>query len=344
VTGTGMETEIGRIAKLLEEVEEEPSPLAVKMDYIGKRLGIACLVISAVVMGLGIFRGNPILEMFIWAVSLAIAAVPEALAAVVTGALAIGVQRAAKRNAIVRRLPAVETLGCTTVICSDKTGTLTKNEMTIRQIYTGGRQIEVGGVGYDPAGAFTINSQPLDPASDPTLKRMLMSGMLCNDANLVQTNGAWRIKGDPTEGAFVVAAAKAKFDVADVRMLDPHRGDPFESNETDEHRASTAGREPFACVKVLGLIWSAAPWNGTVSAKPDGEIRHRSSMPTTAWRNRPAVGGLSCRFVQNPPHHTPDTLEADLTFLGLAGMIDPPREEVKKAIRECQAPASAASW
>jgi Ca2+-transporting ATPase len=123
VTGTGMETEIGRIAQMLHDVEEEPSPLAVKMDYIGKRLGIACLVISALVMGLGIFRGNPILEMFIWAVSLAIAAVPEALAAVVTGALAIGVQRAAKRNAIVRRLPAVETLGCTTVICSDKTGT-----------------------------------------------------------------------------------------------------------------------------------------------------------------------------------------------------------------------------
>jgi len=162
-----METEFGRIAKNAAGVEEEPSPLAVRWIYIGKRLGIACLVVSALVMSLGIFRGKPVLEMFIWAVSLAIAAVPEALAAVVTGALAIGVQRAAKRNAIVRRLPAVETLGCTTVICSDKTGTLTKNEMTIRQLYVGGRMIEVGGVGFEPAGNFAVDSRTLDPTSEP---------------------------------------------------------------------------------------------------------------------------------------------------------------------------------
>jgi Ca2+-transporting ATPase len=344
VTGTGMETEIGRIAKMLHEVEEEPSPLAVKMDYIGKRLGIACLVISALVMGLGILRGNPILEMFIWAVSLAIAAVPEALAAVVTGALAIGVQRAAKRNAIVRRLPAVETLGCTTVICSDKTGTLTKNEMTIRQIYSGGRLIEVGGVGYDPTGAFTVDSQPFDPSSDPTLKRMLMSGMLCNDSNLVQADGAWRIKGDPTEGAFVVAAAKAKLDVAETRKCWARIGEiPFES---ERKRMSTVHQppdgEPFACVKGAPelILDRCTHWerNGQREALTE-EIRRQildvnDRMAKSALR----VLGLACRSVQNPtPTYTPDTLEAGLTFLGLAGMIDPPREEVKKAIRECQA-------
>ena len=344
VTGTGMETEFGRIAKMLQEVEEEPSPLAVKMDYIGKRLGIACLVVSALVMGLGIFRGNPILEMFIWAVSLAIAAVPEALAAVVTGALAIGVQRAAKRNAIVRRLPAVETLGCTTVICSDKTGTLTKNEMTIRQLYTGGRLIEVSGVGFEPTGVFTADSQPLEPAGDATLKRMLMSGMLCNDANLVQTNGAWRIKGDPTEGAFVVAAAKAKLDIGDLRKCWPRIGEiPFES---ERKRMSTVHQppegEPIACVKGAPelILERCTHWerNGQREALTD-EIRRQildanDRMAKSALR----VLGLACRPVLNPsPTYTPDTLETDLTFLGLAGMIDPPREEVKKAIRDCHA-------
>jgi len=345
VTGTGMETEFGRIAKMLQEVEEEPSPLAVKMDYIGKRLGIACLVVSALVMGLGIFRGNPILEMFIWAVSLAIAAVPEALAAVVTGALAIGVQRAAKRKAIVRRLPAVETLGCTTVICSDKTGTLTKNEMTIRQLYAGGQMIEVSGVGFEPSGVFSANSKPLDPAGDPTLKRMLMSGMLCNDANLVQDNGTWRIKGDPTEGAFVVAAAKAKLDITESRKCWPRIGEiPFES---ERKRMSTVhqppeGGEPFACIKGAPelVLERCTHWerNGKVEPLTD-EIRRQildanDRMAKSALR----VLGLACRSVQNPsPEYTPDTLETELTFLGLAGMIDPPREEVKKAIRDCHA-------
>ena len=173
VTATGMQTEFGRIAKMLQEVEEEPSPLAVKMDYIGKRLGTACLAVSAAVVALGIFRGNPPLEMLIWGVSLAIAAVPEALAAVVTGALAIGVQRAARRRAIIRRLPAVETLGCTTVICSDKTGTLTRNEMTVRQVFASGQLLEVTGVGYDPAGEFRANGTAVPVAADPAAERLL---------------------------------------------------------------------------------------------------------------------------------------------------------------------------
>jgi len=344
VTGTGMETEFGRIAKMLQEVEEEPSPLAVKMDYIGKRLGIACLVVSALVMGLGIFRGNPILEMFIWAVSLAIAAVPEALAAVVTGALAIGVQRAAKRKAIVRRLPAVETLGCTTVICSDKTGTLTKNEMTIRQLFTGGRNVEVSGVGFEPSGVFTVDSKPLDPAGDSTLKRMLMSGLLCNDANLVQAEGAWRIKGDPTEGAFVVAAAKAKLDITDSRKCWPRIGEiPFES---ERKRMSTVHQppegEPIACVKGAPelVLERCTHWerNGKAEQLTDDIRRQILAANDRMAKSALRVLGLACRSVQNPsPEYTPETLETELTFLGLAGMIDPPREEVKKAIRDCHA-------
>lgn len=344
VTATGMDTEFGRIAKMLQEVEEEPSPLAVKMDYIGKRLGVACLIISAVVMGLGVLRGNPILEMFIWAVSLAIAAVPEALAAVVTGALAIGVQRAARRNAIVRRLPAVETLGCTTVICSDKTGTLTKNEMTIRQLYAGGRVIEVGGVGFEPLGNFTADSQPVDAASDPTLKRMLLAGMLCNDAWLVQANGSWRIKGDPTEGALVVAAAKAKLNAGELRQGWPRIGEiPFES---ERKRMSTVHQppdgEPVAFVKGAPelILERCTHWerNGQREALTDGMRQQILDANDRMAKSALRVLGMAYRPVTDPsPTYTPETVEARLTFLGLAGMIDPPREEVKKAIQECKA-------
>lgn len=343
VTGTGMETEFGRIAKMLQEVQEEPSPLAVKMDYIGKRLGVACLIVSAVVMGLGILRGNPILEMFIWGVSLAIAAVPEALAAVVTGSLAIGVQRAARRKAIVRRLPAVETLGCTTVICSDKTGTLTKNEMTIRQIYVGGRVVEVTGVGFEPIGTFKTDSQPVDPLADATLKRLLVGGALCNDSHLLQADGAWRIKGDPTEGALVVAAAKAKLDVAEVRHGWPRVGEiPFES---ERKRMSTVHQEPngalIAFVKGAPELilerctyWERDGQREPVTADMCREIQEQNDrMAQGALR----VLGVAYRTVASPsPTYTPDALEADLTFLGLVGMIDPPREEVRLAIQHCR--------
>jgi P-type Ca2+ transporter type 2C len=343
VTATGMETEFGRIAKMLQEVEEEPSPLAEKMDFIGKRLGVACLIVAALVMGLGILRGNPLLEMFIWGVSLAIAAVPEALAAVVTGALAIGVQRAARRKAIVRRLPAVETLGCTTVICSDKTGTLTKNEMTVRQLYVGGRVLGVTGVGFDPVGTFQSDSQPIEPLADPTLRRLLAGGALCNDAHLVQTNGAWRIKGDPTEGALVVLAAKAKLDPGDLGKTWPRVGEiPFES---ERKRMSTVHQEPngplTAFVKGAPELvlerctyWERQGQREPLTPELRREIQEKNDgMAQEALR----VLGVAYRTVGNPsPSYTPDVLEADLTFLGLVGMIDPPRDEVKLAIQHCR--------
>jgi Ca2+-transporting ATPase len=200
------------------------------MDYIGKRLGAACLGISAVVVVLGIVRGNPPLEMLIWGVSLAIAAVPEALAAVVTGALAIGVQRAARRRAIIRRLPAVETLGCTTVICSDKTGTLTRNEMTVRKVFSGGQLLDVTGVGYDPVGEFRANGATVRLAADPAAERMLVAAALCNDTHFVGEDGVRRVKGDPTEAALLVLAEKAGLTAAELRQVWPRVAEiPFES-------------------------------------------------------------------------------------------------------------------
>lgn len=342
VTSTAMETQFGRIAGMLQDVVEEPSPLAQKMDFIGKRLGIACLIISAVIMGLGVLRGHPVLAMFIWGVSLAIAAVPEALAAVVTGSLAIGVERAARRKAIVRRLPAIETLGCTTVICSDKTGTLTKNEMTVRQLVVRGRILEVTGVGFEPSGSFLSDSQPLDPSADAVLERLLTAGVLCNDALLQQTNGSWHIKGDPTEGALVVSAAKAALDGGDLRRRWPRVAEvPFES---ERKRMSTVhqGADGSFLVYAKGapelLLDRCTHWEGANGREPltleiRGQIQERNdAMARAALR----VLGVAYRTIEGPlPPSTADALESDLTLLGLVGMIDPPREEAKVAIRSC---------
>jgi Ca2+-transporting ATPase len=343
VTATGMQTEFGRIARMLQEVEEEPSPLAVKMDYIGKRLGTACLAVSAAVVVLGIVRGNPPLDMLIWGVSLAIAAVPEALAAVVTGALAIGVQRAARRRAIIRRLPAVETLGCTTVICSDKTGTLTRNEMTVRKVFASGRLLEVTGVGYDPVGEFRANGTAVRLAEDPAVERMLLAAALCNDTHFVGDNGVRRVKGDPTEAALLVLAEKAGMPATDLQPAWPRVAEiPFESERKRMTTVHTS-RDGRVLAFVKGapdlLIDRCVAWDdaGRVQALTP-EVRAQileanDRMASEALR----VLGIAFRRLDRVPTATsPDTLEADLTFLGLVGMIDPPRDEARQAIRRCR--------
>ena len=343
VTATGMQTEFGRIAKMLQDVVEDPSPLAIKMDYIGKRLGLACLGVSAAVVALGIFRGNPPLEMLIWGVSLAIAAVPEALAAVVTGALAIGVQRAARRRAIIRRLPAVETLGCTTVICSDKTGTLTRNEMTVRKVFAGGRLLDVTGVGYDPVGEFRINGGAVAVAADPAAERLLQAGALCNDTHFVGENGSRRVKGDPTEAALLVLAEKAGMQAADLRQVWPRVAEiPFES---ERKRMSTvhADRDGSVVAFVKGapdvLVDRCVAWERDGRLEPLTPairaqiLESNDRMATDALR----VLGIAYRRLDGvPAAMTPETLETDLTFLGLVGMIDPPRDEAREAIRSCR--------
>lgn len=343
VTSTGMETEFGRIARMLQVVEEAPSPLAVKMDYIGRRLGAACLIIAAAVILLGILRGHPPLPMVIWGVSLAIAAVPEALAAVVTGALAIGVERMARRQALVRRLPAVETLGCTTVICSDKTGTLTKNEMTVRRLSVGNRFVEVTGVGFEPVGSFLWDGKPRDPLSDPTLARLLQAAALCGDAHLRWGDEGWQIKGDPTEGALVVAAAKAKLNLEELKYLFPRIGEiPF---EPERKRMTTIHRDPdgrlIAYVKgapeqilVLSTHWEREGEREVVSAPV-----HQALLEMSDQMAQGALRVLGVAYRELPEagwKEVPESVEADLTFLGLVGMMDPPREEVKAAIRTCQ--------
>ena len=209
VTATGLDTEFGRIARLLEEVPQEPTPLEKRMHNIGRVLGIICLAVAAGASLLGVLRGHGWLEMLIWGISLAVAAVPEALPAVVTGALAIGTTRMARRHAIVKRLPAVETMGCTTVICTDKTGTLTKNEMTARRLFLDGQEIEVSGSGYAPQGNFLGEDREILPADHPVLNFAARIALLCNDASLVEEQGIWQVRGDPTEGALLTLGRKA---------------------------------------------------------------------------------------------------------------------------------------
>ena len=207
VTATGMNTEFGQVAGMLQAVKQRATPLQMNLDRLGKFLGLGAIAIVIPIATLGFIRGREIVEMFVWGVSLAVAVVPEALAAVVTIGLAIGMQKMAKRNALIRKLAAVETLGSTTVICSDKTGTLTQDQMTVRQLFTNGQLTDVTGGGYEPAGHFYRGNSIIN-TGDVHLQRLFQSAALCNDSRLMEMDGTWQIKGDPTEGALVVLAAK----------------------------------------------------------------------------------------------------------------------------------------
>ena len=345
VTATGMGTEFGRIAGMIQEVEEKKTPLEERLDHIGKWLGILCLAVVAVVFLLEVFlRGASLLEMFIWSVSLAVAAVPEALPAVVTGSLAIGVQRMARNNAIVRRLPAVETLGCTTVICSDKTGTLTKNEMTVRKIYVDGSLTEVTGVGYEPKGGFVRDGGPLDPKVERGLESLLKAMVLCNDSKLVRSNESWSILGDPTEGALLVVAQKGRIDAEQLRATHSRIGEiPFES----ERKRMTVicrgeGKESIAWVKgAPEAILSQSTHivrDGRVEALSGEEKRAILAVNEGFASEALRVLGGAYRDLREPMEgYTAENVEKDLIFLGLMGMIDPPREEVKDAMTSCTA-------
>ena len=230
VVATGMTTQFGRIAQMLQSVETGRTPLQQNLDKVGRVLGQAAVVVVAAVVVAGVLRDQPLLEMFIFGIALAVAAVPEALPAVVTISLAIGVQRMVKRNALVRRLPAVETLGSTSVICSDKTGTLTKDEMTARKLHTAERTITISGSGYEPEGEFLLSGMVVEPSREEM--DMLRAAALVSDAHLVRDDmhGVWQIKGDPTEGAMIVATAKAGMQKDDLDVEFPRVGEiPFTS-------------------------------------------------------------------------------------------------------------------
>jgi Ca2+-transporting ATPase len=337
VTATGMETQFGRIARLLAEVEEEKTPLEKRMVTIGRALSIICLAVAAGAAVLGVLRGHGWLEMLIWGISLAVAAVPESLPAVVTGSLAIGTTRMARRHAIVKRLPAVETMGCTTVICTDKTGTLTRNEMTARKLFLDGREIEVTGSGYEPAGKFLVGQHELKPAKDPVLSMAACVSLLCNDAALEETDGLWTVRGDPTEGALLVLARKAELNAVD---LFPRLAEiPF-SSETK--RMCTFHETPpgfLMCLKGApeSLLHHATRVLTAGGERPISGDDRRQIMAEAGKMAHAAlrVLGLAYRRVKKIPHLTNEAAEVDLVWVGLVGLMDPPRPEAREAVGRC---------
>ncbi|MFH0811170.1 MAG: cation-translocating P-type ATPase [Pseudomonadota bacterium] len=337
VVATGMNTEFGHIAKMIQDVPSEKTPLEARLDAIGK--GLALIALAACLGGasLGVAKGYPVLDMFLWGVSLAVAAVPEALPAVVTGALAIGAKRMARRHAVVKRLPAVETLGGVTVICSDKTGTLTRNEMTVRGLWAAQRLYDVSGAGYAPQGDFHSAGATVDPASDAVLRRLAEVGLQCNDATLTQEGSSWRLTGDPTEGALVALARKAGLGARCSRVSEA----PFDSErklmsvvcpEEGGYATYTKGAPEAVLARCTHIVIGEGHCQ-TLSPETRRDVLQTAErMAGDALR----VLGFAFRRTATPPESTPEEMERELTFVGLQAMMDPPREEAKEAIARCR--------
>jgi Ca2+-transporting ATPase len=361
VTATGMETQVGHIAGLLETAEKEPTPLQQELDRTGKRLSAVMLGICAVVFVTGLLSGpvadlDAILDLFLFAVALAVAAIPEALPAIVTVGLSLGVRRMAAANAIVRKLPAVETLGAATVICSDKTGTLTRTEMTVRAVATAGALVEVGGSGYIPEGAFTCEGAPLanSPGLQDAVASTLRAAALANDAALSQSEGRWRVQGDPTEGALVVAARKFGISEGELARLRRVAEIPFTS---ERKRHATLHLDPDAPGELLVFVKGApevlfakcgrvlegdrtVPLDDArraeLSRRNDALAGQALRTLAIATRTVPAAAlGLDAQALaagRAGAVEPPESCEDDLVLLGVVGMIDPPRPEVKDAV------------
>lgn len=344
VSATGMATAFGSIAYLTQHVEEVKSPLQRELDHTTRAVTVIaiCCGVSFFLLAVtlaGIQPGTA----FVFALGMIVAYVPEGLLPTVTLTLALGVQRMAKRHALIKRLSAVETLGCASVICTDKTGTLTQNAMTVTALWTGGRAYAVSGVGYAPDGAITDeNGNALAPAGD--LKHLLLAGAFCSNARLLQPNAEfpeWRVAGDPTEGALLVAASKGKLDLRDELMCTPRISEiPFDAHRK---RMSTIHRDASQVVayvkgapRELLEHCTSVEWGGVrrpltakerakVIAANDAYASDGLRVLGVAWRTVPA----DCT------EHTPEVVERDLTFIGLAAMMDPPRPEVAQAVDRC---------
>jgi Ca2+-transporting ATPase len=336
VVSTGMSTEFGRIARMVETVEVTRTPLQENLDRLGATLGKAALVVVAMVVVIGVLRGRPVIEMFMFGIALAVAVVPEALPAVVTISLAIGVRRMVKRNALVRRLPVVETLGSTSVICSDKTGTLTKNETTVRQLCVDGRVLDVTGSGYDPTGEIQEDGRRIDPLE--SVQVLLGAAVLASDARLVDVDGRPQIEGDPTEGALIVAAAKAGLDPGDLARAQPRIAEiPFTS---ERRRMTTLHRRPG----LADIAYSKGAAD-EILAGCTMQLRGGQDVPLGAADREQiraieqSMAGRGLRVLavaRKAGTALPDT-EYGMTLLGLVAMMDPPRPEAASAVKTCEA-------
>lgn len=336
VVATGMHTEFGQIAGMLTSIETERTPLQEQLDRVGHTLARTALVVVAIIVVLGLWRGQPLIEMFLFGIALAVAVVPEALPAVVTISLAIGVQRMVKHNALMRRLAAVETLGCTSVICSDKTGTLTQNEMTVCEIVVDHERYTVTGTGYVPEGQFLREQTPIEPSGP--LCTLLEAAVLASDATLQQDKNSqrWHIHGDPTEAALVVAAAKAGLKKAELDAQAPRIYEiPFTAESKRMTTIHRRGNNTVAYAKgAPEVILAASTHRLTAAGIQPLRPEDCAQIETTAQEM--ANRALRVLGVAMRPDATPQDAEYNMTFLGLIGMIDPLRPEARAAIRTCE--------
>ncbi|ACT02399.1 calcium-translocating P-type ATPase, SERCA-type [Paenibacillus sp. JDR-2] len=355
VVRTGMETEMGKIAGLIQQTESMETPLQHRLEQLGKILIAVAIGLTIMVVVAGILHGQPAYGMFLAGVSLAVAAIPEGLPAIVTIALALGVQRMIKRKAIVRKLPSVETLGCASVICSDKTGTLTQNKMTVTNIWLGGRHLQVTGEGYEPVGAAFEDGAMVEVKHDISLKRLLQVSALCNNATITQAEQQeskkrkskeaqeeWVLKGDPTEGALTVLSAKLGMSAKSLEGLYKREKEfPFDSERKRmsvlvSHQGGkvvyTKGASDMLMDHCSYVLWDGkvVPFTATLKKKCADAAEE---MAQNALR----VLGLAYRDIRSgETTETESDVECQLVFVGLTGMIDPPRREVRDAIATCR--------
>ncbi len=343
VAETAMLTELGKIAGMIQEIEQETTPLQKKLEQFGKWIVYLCFVLVGLVFLLQWLRGGKLIEALLTAVSLAVAAIPEGLPAVVTIALALGVQRMVKRHALIRKLPSVETLGSATVICSDKTGTLTKNEMTVQAVYACDTLFKVTGVGYEPKGEFLLDAKAVNIGDYPDLVKTLKSGILCNGAQLVKNDTSFKIVGDPTEGAILTAAAKLdlwkerleqEFAFVEEIPFDSERKKMTIVRRAEDNKliAFVKGAPDILLNDCVGIEEKGQ--RRTLTSGDRGRIlKINSDLANQALR----VLAVAYRILDKAPDkYEARLIEKELVFVGLIAMIDPPREEVKRAIIECK--------
>ena len=345
---TGMETEIGKIATGLEEVKQEDTPLQRNIKKLSQYLVFVFLGASALLVVVGLLQGLELFDLFLLAIAAAVASIPEGLPAVVTVVLAIGMRSMARRNSIIRKLVAVETLGSATVICSDKTGTLTLNQMTVRRLFTNGKFTEVTGEGYEPGGEFRQDGETINPAEDKQIMLLLRAGALCNDASLTQSNEKYGIFGDPTEGALVVAAAKAGLNKTDLEKAYPRENElPFASEKqymvTLHYMATLHAEEGHKTAFIKGSVEKILSYskhilkNGQVAAITESDYAQISEAAINMGKDALRVIAAAYRdFPEKSNKLTDEDIQDNLTLIGLAGMADPPRHEAKEAVALCK--------
>lgn len=338
VVSTGMSTVMGQIARMMKEEKQSLTPLQARLDQLGKYLILICLGVCAVVTALGILRGEAVMNMLLSGISLAVAAIPEGLPAIVTVVLAVGVQRMARKNAVVRKLSAVETLGCTTVICSDKTGTLTQNRMTVTRAATLQLDMEVSSTRGEESACFLSARGEIKPLADPALSMLMEIAFNCNNATLEEGGSEMKLQGDPTEGALLILARRAGWN----RTLPRLREVPFDS--TRKKMSTVVEKEGRFFVFVKGapevvLESCGYGFTGGRATRLDSRSREKIADWQSEWaKNALRVLGLAFKVIEarDVERMADEELERDLVFVGMCGMIDPPRPGVASSVAECQ--------